>query len=213
MAPYPNLAIYLRYLTESRRVDPTLLSAELESLSHRLREALITTPEARNLSQLDEAAGLCERLVELRLSPDEYERVQPLFADGSVLERGTEFLNAQLGRVAPQAAAAPSLAVLKTHWPTIRKFYELAQARDQVLVDNAMAKLDETKEHVAVLITGGFHGPRIAQMLRDRGVGLVVVATKITEQTDDRLYESVIRYKSGHGSFDEVEAAAKAQRQ
>ena len=207
---YPNLSAYLRYLAESRQVDPAQLSLELETLNRRVRDALITTPEGRTLAQLDEAVSLCERLVGLKLSPTEYQRVQSLFAQDSVLSHGAAFLNEQLRRDAPDAASVPSLEVLSAHWPTIRKFYELAQARDQALVDHAMAKLDETKERVAALVTGGFHGPRIAQMLRDRGVGLVVVATKISEQTDDRLYEAVVRYKSGHGTFEEVEAAAKA---
>ena len=63
-----------------------------------------------------------------------------------------------------------------------------------------------------MLITGGFHSPQITQQLKDQGVGLVVVAPKITHATDDRLYHAVLKYKSGHGTFEEVTAIANSNR-
>ena len=95
---------------------------------------------------------------------------------------------------------------------TLRQFYEVAQRRDEVLVTHALAKLAETREPLAVLITGGFHSEKITQLLKDRGVGVLVVAPKVRAvATDERLYRAVLKYKSGHGSLDEVVAIAGQQ--
>ena len=93
--------------------------------------------------------------------------------------------------------------------PKLRRFYDAVRRRDEVLVQNAVAKLSETQEPIAVLITGGFHSPHITQSLKDQGIGVIVIAPKVSQSTDERLYRAVLRFKSGRGSFDEVEAAQK----
>ena len=59
-----------------------------------------------------------------------------------------------------------------------------------------------------MLITGGFHAPQIAKRLTDQGVGVVCVAPKINTPTNEQLYRAVLKYKSGHGTFEDVEAVA-----
>ena len=56
-----------------------------------------------------------------------------------------------------------------------------------------MAKLEETGEPIATLITGGFHSPAITGLLKERGVGVVVVAPKVTQATDARLYRADLK--------------------
>jgi hypothetical protein len=92
--------------------------------------------------------------------------------------------------------------------PTLQRFYAAANARDEALVANTLAKIAETKERVAVLITGGFHAPQMARLLQEGGVGLIAVAPKVGGETDEQLYHAVLKYKSGHGTFEDVQAAA-----
>jgi hypothetical protein len=98
---------------------------------------------------------------------------------------------------------------MESQWRQLLRFYEAAQARDEALIANTLAKLRESGERTAVLITGGFHAPAIAKRFKEQGLGLVVVATKVGHgTTDERLYHAVLKYKSGHGSLAEVQAIA-----
>ena len=76
-----------------------------------------------------------------------------------------------------------------------------------------MAKLRETGEPIAVLMTGGFHSPEVTQLLKDRGLAVVVVAPKVTQATDERLYEAVLKYKTGQGSLEAVVEIAGQHRE
>ena len=59
------------------------------------------------------------------------------------------------------------------------------------------------KAPLAVRITGGFHSPKITEALEEQGLGVIVVTPKIGQPTEG-LYQAVLKYKSGHGDFEEV---------
>jgi hypothetical protein len=201
----PQLFSYLRYLEQNARIKPGELSAELERLAIALKERLATSAESRALNAMAEQADLLEKLVEFRLSPEEHERLQER---GIACGSWAGVLNDQLVRHGLPARAFPGLEACETALPALTRFYDLARQRDQALAARALAKLAETGERLAVLITGGFHAPKITELLEARGVGVVVVAPKVTAPTDERLYHAVLKYKNGHGSFDDVMAIA-----
>ncbi|MBI4323546.1 MAG: hypothetical protein HY596_04630 [Candidatus Omnitrophica bacterium] len=208
---YPRLARYLSYVNESAQLKPTLLAGELDQLAERLRQRLLSTPASRQLRLISEQFDLVEKLIELKLSPEEYQRVQELALAGLALH-WTNFLTQQLTLQGLPAPDFTRLSELSTALPTLQQFYEAAQARDEALAARAVDKLTQAREPLAVLITGGFHAPEITQRLTDRGVGVVAVVPKVTHTSDDRLYRAVLKYKSGHGSFEDVQAVAASLR-
>jgi len=92
--------------------------------------------------------------------------------------------------------------------PVFQRFYKTAQTRDEVLVKRALAKIAELREPCAVLITGGFHAPRINQLLREQGAGVITIAPKVSHAPNEQLYHAVLKYKSGRIPLAEVEAIA-----
>lgn len=211
LAQYPTLTHYIRYIEESAQIQPSALAEELDQLAARLRTVLASTPESQTLQTLLAQLDLMEKLVELRLSPEEYQRFQALSSTGEWLARWDTFLTEQLAHDAMPVPSFHRLEELNAALPTLERFYEAAHRRDAVLVEHAMAKVAETGEPIAVLITGGFHSPKITQLLKEQGVGLVVVAPRVSQATDERLYRAVLRYKSGHGTFEEVQAAVNGE--
>jgi hypothetical protein len=211
---HPALARYIRYVTQKARLKPADLSNELDLLAARLKESLVTTPTAQRLVAIAAQRDLLQKLVELKLSPQEYERFSEELKPGMVAQ-WSAFFNEQFAalglpaRTFTPAEGVAGLEALDGALPKLTTFYEAAGARDEALVANALAKISETKEPLAVLITGGFHAPQLEAKLKAHGVGLVAVAPKMTEATNEQLYEAVLKYKSGHGSFEAVEAAAK----
>ncbi len=210
LAAYPALSRYTRYLAASDAIVATDLADELDAASAQLRDALSVTSESQALTRIQQDVDLVEKLLDFQLSPAEYERQATL--DWSSTISGWEtFFQAQLAHHGLSPKPFTGLSELASALRAVQRFYDVAQQRDAALVNNTLKKLQETGEPLAVLITGGFHGPRITQLLKDRGVGAVVVTPKISTPTDERLYHAVVKYKSGLGSFDEVMAIANQQ--
>ena len=218
LQPYPSLSRYLRYVTQSAGINPSALSDELEQLAGRVRAQLSAAPESRQLSDIDVQVDLVQKLADLALAPDEYARFQALTSnpergeaeskDDGMCAGWARGLNDLQARHNLARSAFERLTFLQGMLPTVQRFYTAANDRDQALIDNTLAKLRRSGERVAVLITGGFHAPRITELLKAEGVGVAVVAPKVTQATDEQLYRAVLKYKSGRGAFEEVEAAA-----
>jgi len=206
---YPNLSAYLQYLKQRADLNPAALSTELGQAAEALKASLASTSESRELIAITEQATLIDKLLGFRLSPDEYGRLQAVDHTG-LLPAWETRLNALLAAHALPRRSFPRLEEFDAQLAALRRFYEAANQRDAALVANTIAKLHETREPLAVLITGGFHSPAITRLLTAQGVRVVVVAPKVGEETNERLYEAVLRYKSGHGSLEEVMAIGGA---
>ncbi len=204
---YPQLADYMEYVTQSEQVNPTILSGQLDTFAAALRKQLASTPESQEFSRVSTELDLVEKLLDLHLSPTEYQQLNTINLQ-TALPEWVRILNEQASHHGLATRTFPSVDTVIAQLPQLRNFYEVAKQRDEALVKNALAKLKETGEPLAVLITGGFHSPQITKMLTDQGVGTVVVTPKVSTPTDERLYRAVVKYKSGRGSFDEVMSIA-----
>ena len=208
LASYPNLARYVRYIEEGASIKPAALSEELDGLAAALQSRLSATPARRQLQIVSEQFDLVEKLFDLRLSPQEYQRFQSFTLTG-LASGWADVLSRLLAQEGLPAQSFDGLEHVEAALPKLKRFYEAAGQRDERIVEHTLAKLEETHEPLAVLITGGFHSPRVTQLLKDRGLGVVVVAPKVGGTANDEpLYRAVLKYKTGHGSFEEVQAAA-----
>lgn len=200
---HSHLSSYIAYLKQRALLQPTVLADELDALAAKLQEALASTPESRRLQTIEQQLTLVENLVVLRLSPDEYQQLQSAGLAG--LCAGWEtFLTTQALRHELRSPSAKQLAEVDRALPKLQRFYTTASRRDEALIANTLAKLQETQEPIAVLITGGFHSSKLTQLLKEAGIGTVVIAPKVTQATDEELYHAVVKYKSGRGSFEDV---------
>lgn len=199
----PQLARYLAYLEERSRLKPGAMVQELQAAVGRLKEALTTTPESRQLQTVSEQADVIEKLTALKLSPSEYRQFEALNVH-EMFAGWRAFLAEQKG----DGSTFSSLTELEAAIPRLQRFYASANGRDAALVQRAVDKLRQTQEGVAVLITGGFHSPVITRLLQEQGFGVVLVTPRVDHPTDERLYRAVLKYKNGDGRLDEVMALA-----
>ncbi len=205
---FPGLTRYFQYLAQQAELDPLALSNELDGVVARLRTQLAVTPASQQLLTIADQLELLEKLTAIQLSPDEYAQLSQL--DLTSLPTWLTFLNEQLTLQGMAVHVFPQLEELPVQIQGLLTFYQTAATRDAVIVRNALTKLHETKETLAVLITGGFHSPGITELLKAEQVGLIVVTPKVSASTNERLYRAVLNYKSGHGSFTEVMTVANA---
>ncbi len=204
LGAFPHLAGYVQYLRASAAVSTTELDGELERCVGMLRERLAATPESRELRAILDTLDLLAKLLDFDLSPEDYRRLTAS-EPAAAWSRWEQFLEAQLAAAGLPRQPLEGLRKIGEQLPALQRFYEVARQRDEVMVRNALDKLRDSGEPLAVLITGGFHSPRITAMLKDHGIPTIMLIPKISHATNDRLYRAVVRYKSGQGgSFEEV---------
>ena len=97
----------------------------------------------------------------------------------------------------PQSVDAPMLGRLAKQ---ALGFYELAHQRDTVMVEQALAKIQEQAAPVAAFIAGGFHTDSLAARLVEQGASVAVVTPWVgqgNEEDEDRRYREIMMLKHG----------------
>ena len=207
---YPHFTQYVNYVDRSNLLDVYPLIVDVRTLVNRLRITLAdSTPQSRKLATIYDQLVLSEKLLQLGLTPDEFDQLNDFHFDGLASD-WLSFLMEQSQAESIVRQISPDLMELEDGLPIFKRYYEIESLRVTAFVDNIFAKLDETNENrVSVLISGGYHSPRIMELLQRREVGIVALSPKVTEATNEALYHAVLKYKSGNGTYEEVVAASK----
>lgn len=140
-----------------------------EFLGHRLAAE---SPALEKILAADQLLRLFDRLNKLKLSPEEFEALrEPL--SGLDVEELARFLSKLLKRP----------VVLSKRWTTwlesARKFYELAEARDEEVLSTLRGAWAEEVDKPFVLVFGGFHTARIKRLLTQEGASVCVITPRI----------------------------------
>jgi hypothetical protein len=190
VADYKQLAAYMDHMRISADIDSAALARELEECVHDVRQGLASDPAVRSLVNLAEEIDILRRLFDLELTPDEYLAFATKLRSTSLQKRWrTAFRDHGF-----DAAHADMAKDIEGYIPAAARFYTAARKRNHVMVDRALAKMDELKATTAVLIAGGFHTPHLTQFLSEAGVNVVVVAPQVTESTDKQRYHDFLKY-------------------
>lgn len=192
---YSSFSSYFNYLKQGSQIHVPELVDELDRLVKRLRITLLApTPQSKRLLSIDEQLQLIEKLLNHSLKPTDYQHLCGLSLNGIAQDWST-FLEEHLPTQCLSSEEIAQLKELEGRFPSCKDDYEAAHLREEAMIRNTLAKLDETKERIAVLIAGGFHSPRIVEGLKDHGVGVLEVTPKISQASDKELYLSVLKGK------------------
>ena len=205
----PQLARYISYIEERHQLKPGAMVQELQGIVGRLKHTLTATPASQQLQAISDQLDVIEKLIAMKLSPSEYQQFETL-EPHAMFTAWRTFLTEQLAKQGMPSRSFDSLTELEAAIPRLQRFYTAANDRDDVLARHAAEKLRQTGDPLAVLITGGFHSPKITQLLKAQGFGVVVLTPRVDHPTDERLYRAVLKYKNGDGSFDDVMNLADA---
>ncbi|MEA3369058.1 MAG: hypothetical protein U9Q24_01705 [Candidatus Ratteibacteria bacterium] len=194
---YPQFYNYLNYLELSERIDGVKLIKEVKSVEEGIKEKLFKNNEERKLNEISENLRLLTNLINLQMTPDEYELYSAKKSDFK-LSSWLEFLNARAAKYKLNKQTLDT-SLIDNNLETLESYYQAALKRDAVLVENTIAKMDEDKEAIAVLIAGGFHTPQLTRLFKESGFSYLVVAPKITEESDHEIYLSVLKNRKPLG--------------
>jgi serine/threonine protein phosphatase PrpC/phosphotransferase system HPr-like phosphotransfer protein len=195
MGPGPvrgALGRYLRYLEAIERLDPHVLLKQAGEIEARVEAALAVTPDEARLVRMRRALASLRELADLSATPEAVARIEAAGRDGE-LQRIAAFLNRQI----LELGIAPERAILyeKARAEEIRSaqdFYRTAFERDRLILDRLTAAARERGLKEAVLITGGFHTPHLASLIRERGMSVRVITPQVYEPTDRGRYEKLL---------------------
>jgi hypothetical protein len=174
----PAFESYLHYVLLTEGINADELLKSVKNVTDQVFEKLAQSDAERGLIRQSRELYLNERLVALGLTPGEWEEYKSMlrFYDATLLRKN-------------------SISWHRSIVASYERFYEEAHHRSQKMVENLIKVTSE--EDTAVLITGGFHSPSIAQELRRRDISYVVASPKISkiESTSGTEYLSIFTQK------------------
>ncbi len=160
----------LKSLTRPARVlasiEGTKLFDEIEAFEAVLRNLLARTPEEKKLLSQQHGLDLLGRFSRLELTPREWGEINP------VLSYWPEW---------------------NQNFSAHRKFYELAQQRDQVLHENVNRAAAKEKAKIVLVVTGGFHARRVTELFRKEQTPFILLSPAIDTPGSRDNYLRVMR--------------------
>ncbi|MBI3292181.1 MAG: hypothetical protein HYZ73_05155, partial [Elusimicrobia bacterium] len=199
---FPQFQAYVRYVLLTEAINHEALFREFQTFEEHTWTQLLLIPDQRVLFHATQVLTLLTRLMNHTLTPPEWEICQ---------RRRPEVLE-MLARYAPDISPAFLLP--------FEQFYREAEARNQALLTNLLAKMDALESdpnsivvpakagtqrldprlrpsgmtispRIAVLVAGGFHTPRLSQALKTQQIPYLVLAPQVTHAEDGAKYLEV----------------------
>ncbi len=194
---YQHVLDYLHYIRIYDSIGLEIFD-EINRLEVALKSKLFRSPEEVELDRVLKIFEIYQNLFNFTLTKQDADL---FFASRSDFQTTTfsRFLPSLLKKYHFSDGLPPDLEILDRDLGRIERFYETAVGRDQILIRNAVEKMDKEKTSISVLITGGFHTPGIESYLRQQDYSYVVIAPRIAGKFDrsheETLYQAALARK------------------
>jgi hypothetical protein len=187
-----ELELYNEYTELTRNLNINELFKEEPMLQDALEDILARDPGQRNLIKISKALSIMKNLLRIKVVPEEYKYFidnrkdfDPVFWADFLGKKSRE-LNLSLGM-------PNNHYIISDHLSEIEGFYAVAEERNNAFVKKAEQGMNKKDVKIAALIAGGFHTPKLTQLLVENGFSYVVISPKVTTSTDDVLYRKALK--------------------
>ncbi len=144
------------------------LTAQIETLTGRILEKLLKTPEENALWKKTERFYLARRILLLQATP----------SDITAYENEKLLIEPELAEAGLSESLSLSL-----------DFYEAVKKRDEIFFDKIMN--DPALAGNVAVVTGGFHTDGLSQKFRDAGISYITVTPELSNTSaNEKLYET-----------------------
>ncbi len=187
---YPELSKYFDYLKKAKKLNFKAILEDQKKLENDFFEKMTTDEDERNLIQASQNLAILKKLLNLTLTPDEFDAYKNK-KEGFSVTRMTGFLNKKIMELKDHYDRAVFLE--EGYEPIVKhaeEFYELTYERDQKFIENMLKKMNDTKP--AVLIAGGYHTPNLKYLLKQQNISYISITPQITQETNQALYEKLL---------------------
>lgn len=173
---YPQFKILAQYLVLESEVDSAGLFQEINRLSEDLFFALAQDPREQEMLRFMKDVEFLKRLFSLELTREDFKRLsadKTRLSPPAMMQRlnGFNAEAAMVKNVSNETSAAFDKAA---------QFYGLAEKREQAFLAAIAKRMKEEGQTRAILVTGGFHGPGMADKFREKGFSFVSVSPRLS---------------------------------
>lgn len=169
-----NLERYAQMLHESMKMDSGALFTELKAFEEKVFESKINSSEAHEFLKSFFAFGNLQKLFELKLTPEDYQKI------------ANQKIDLFYWKSLP---GNPGMPLLEEMAPAAKAFYESAQKREQAMVQNAVQKVKETSEEKMAMIVGGFHAETVFENFRTQGYRVIRISPRFEVRDEDKQHQ------------------------
>lgn len=180
---FANFYTFATYISLFARLDKAGLLEECKVLQREIENALASSEAQKELISLVRNVRLLHDIVELKVLPEDVEYYR---------EHKEQFSSAVfstfISNHAPERLPQLNLSLLDEILPSVDEFYHFAEERSTVMTNRTIDVLNEQKETVLPLVSGGFHTDGITAVLKEKGISYLVVTPQISEVNEDIPY-------------------------
>ncbi|MDP8217321.1 MAG: alpha-glucan family phosphorylase [Candidatus Theseobacter exili] len=200
---FPELSRALKLFLLQRKIHIAELESELSLLNDRLAESMLQNKHEAELLQLSKRVKTIEKLSELHLTRETlafYKSQKGACKPQNILNTLETLANSVAVEIPEVLNQNSVLHATENLLIEAVNFYRVALLRDNALIFNALAKMEEKKFEQAIMITGGFHTRGIENVLRKKGIAFLVATPKVYHVSSDKVYLSRMldkRFSSG----------------
>lgn len=169
---YPAFAKWAAFLILKSEIKADELHREMNSLEEQLLNRMIRNPREKELAGIVYRFTALESYLNLTLMRSEWDRYK---ADLSVLS--PSMMEASLRRLNGSKKGV-AVTALEAFVKDSRRFYETAEARDRVILENAL-KIQGGKDVLRVLVAGGFHTEGLLAQFDEKKIGYAVIQPRV----------------------------------
>ena len=197
---YPNLVRYLAFRIFRSEIESEGMLAETERLEEAVFDKLFTNEKMRKVITAYKDFYTLKRAFRLELNRAESNRFLAMDVEKKIR---------QFSKIAP-GYDFPAEEVIKDV-ETVKKFYQLAQKRDDAFVTQIRNRLSEARvlpdrPFFIAIVTGGYHAEGLENWLRSEGLPFVGIQPSFKDEPNTERYEKILL-----GDYQTVDALATAQ--
>ncbi len=177
MTKYDNVAKYAKLVKVYAEINDDALFAETSRLEAEIKAKMFKNESQVNFDKHLKGLDVLNRMINLQMTRADlayYNENKPKAAEMIA------FLKDQSKSLGLGIQVDEALSKIDESLSSNVKFYEIALKRDEAMIENTLAMMDERGFKTVVLVAGGFHTEGIMKSLKAKGISHNVITPRIT---------------------------------
>lgn len=187
LSAYGSITTLTDYYRQYNELDFSALMCDISRLHASIRDSVILSDTEKKIIAISDKLALITRLLTLKATEEDI----ALFRQNSESYSLTKLVD-EIQHIAPETV---QIDLPETDSESFvcalryaERFYETAEQRNEIMIDNLLDKMDESGQHIGVIVAGGYHSAAIEQMLAEQGISFMTVRPRIEDTTKTVAY-------------------------
>jgi len=189
---FPSLRTLAQHTILFQELDGVRVFKEIRQLENVLFKNINLNRNQKALLDLSQDLTLLRQVFQLEAGREEvaYFRNRLNLLTPKTIEKRINNLS--------QSATRPDGHSVTALFNEASRFYQLAEKRDKVLLNNTLDALHQREAKNAILVTGGYHAEGVTQMIRSKGIPYVLISPTVKTELDNKKYQGILIKKSSN---------------